>query len=211
MTDSILGDRFIRAFEYAALVHGGDTRKSTSIPYISHLMAVAGIVLEYGGNEDEAIAALLHDAAEDHGGCPRLDDIRARFGAEVAEIVHGCSDSLTEDPDKKDPWPTRKSRYIAHLPQASASIRLVSAADKLHNARCILADYRREGPALWGRFNKESNQLWYYRSLLAAFQQAGSHDGLIDELARVVHALDEEMTKRGDPALQQAASMTHTA
>ncbi|MCX7168598.1 MAG: HD domain-containing protein [Rhodocyclales bacterium] len=131
--------RFSEALTLAHHLHGGQVRKGTAVPYVAHVLAVAGIALEHGADEDEAIAALLHDAVEDCGGAPVLADIRHRFGDRVADIVSACSDT---DVTPKPPWQARKEAYLAHLKDAPASVRLVSAADKLHNARTILADYR---------------------------------------------------------------------
>jgi (p)ppGpp synthase/HD superfamily hydrolase len=179
----LLSPDFSAALAFANDLHHGHVRKGTEIPFVSHLMAVAAIVLEHGGSEDEAIAALLHDAVEDRGGAPVLKRIRRRFGDTVADIVQGCSDS-EEFP--KPPWKERKLRYIEHVRTASPSVRLVSAADKLHNARCILADYRVLGDDLWQRFNAgKEDALWYYRSLVQAFGEAGGGP-LIEELDRVV-------------------------
>ena len=139
------GRKFEEALVYASSVHAGQTRKGTDTPYITHLLAVAGIVGENGGTEDETVAALLHDAAEDQGGAERLQDICDRFGGAVAGIVAGCSDTF-EQP--KPPWSQRKQTYIAHVRAAPASVRLVSAADKLHNARSVLSDYRELGEDL---------------------------------------------------------------
>src|SRR6202158_6113719 len=138
MTDpTVLTDRFDRALLYATHVHGGQVRKGTSIPYIAHLLAVAATVLEYGGSEDTAIAALLHDAVEDQGGEPRLADIRNRFGARGAGIVRACSDSVANASagEPKEDWHLRKTRYVAHLASADEATLLVSLADKVHNAR----------------------------------------------------------------------------
>ena len=148
-----LSERFDDAVAYANRVHGNQRRKGSEVPYLSHLLAVASLVLEYGGDEDEAIAALLHDAPEDRGGAPLLEQIRERFGDRVAGIVEGCSDSLVEDPRQKEPWQFRKERYHEHLRETSdSSILLVSAADKLHNARATLNDVQRLGPSVWNRF-----------------------------------------------------------
>ncbi len=182
-----LSARFQEALLYSTQVHATQLRKGTSIPYVSHVLIVAGIVLENGGDEDEAIAALLHDAVEDQGGEARLADIRARFGARVATIVLGCSDSTVKP---KPPWEERKRRYLEHLRSSPASERLVSAADKLANARAILADYRTNGEALWPRFNATREQiLWYYRELVTAFRATGTTP-LVDELDRVVATLE---------------------
>ncbi len=183
-----LSSQFDQALQYAVLIHGGQQRKGTEVPYVAHLLGVASIALEYGANEEEAIAALLHDAAEDAGGRGRVADIRHRFGDTVAQIVEGCTDTF-ETP--KPPWRKRKEAYIAHVPRALPSVRLVSAADKLHNARAILRDCRRLGEALWSRFNGgQDGTLWYYRELVRAFQKAGTNE-LIDELDRVVSEIEE--------------------
>ncbi len=182
-----LSPRFDQALQYAVLIHAGQNRKGTSIPYISHLLGVVSIALEYGANEDEAIGALLHDAGEDAGGHGRIEDIRQRFGDAVADIVQGCTDSETIP---KPPWQKRKEDYIAHVAGASASVRLVSAADKLHNARAILRDFRQFGHALWSRFNGgKDGTLWYYRALVKVFQQAGTND-LVAELDRGVTEIE---------------------
>ncbi|HEU0003598.1 MAG TPA: HD domain-containing protein [Ktedonobacteraceae bacterium] len=179
--------RFEEALVYTTRLHAGQVRKGTMIPYISHLLAVAGIVLENGGNEDEAIAALLHDAIEDQGGAATREEIRRRFGNTVVEIVDGCTDA---EVIPKPPWKPRKEAYIARMRSAPASVRLVSVADKLHNTRSILADYRALGDALWNRFTGgKEGTLWYYRSLVAAYQEAGTSP-LVEELARVVAELE---------------------
>src|SRR5262245_420642 len=184
-----LSPKFEQALLYAAVVHAGQARKASGVPYIAHLLGVASIALEYGANEDEAIGALLHDAAEDAGGRGRLEDIRLRFGNAVAKIVEECTDTF-ETP--KPEWRKRKEDYIAHLAEASASVRLVSAADKLHNARAILSDYRRVGEALWPRVSGgRGGTLWYYRALVTAFRAAGSNE-LIEELGRVVAKVEGE-------------------
>lgn len=186
------GERFESALLYAAQLHRFQERKGSGVPYVTHLLAVASIVGENGGTEDEVIAALLHDAPEDAGGTDRLEDIRARYGDAVAEIVAGCTDTY-EDP--KPPWRPRKERYVAHVATASPSVRLVSAADKLHNARTILADLRESGEGLWGRFTGgKEGTLWYYRALTDAYDGAG-RDRLVEELDAVVgeiEALAEE-------------------
>lgn len=151
---------------YAHEVHQGQRRKGTGIPYIAHILGVTAIAMEYGANEDEAIAALLHDAAEDGGGEETLAYIRAQFGDAVADIVLGCSDSLVEDPEDKLPWLERKENYLAHLENASASVCLVSAADKLHNVRSIIRDYHEHGEDIWNRFQgKRDGTLWYYETV----------------------------------------------
>jgi (p)ppGpp synthase/HD superfamily hydrolase len=181
--------RFEEALVYAARVHAAQTRKGTGTPYITHLLAVAALVGEHGGSEDQVIAALLHDAPEDQGGEPRLEDIRGRFGDAVADIVKGCSDTF-ENP--KPPWRQRKEAYLEHLAGASDGVRLVSAADKLHNARSLVADLRQQGEAIFDRFNgKKDGTLWYYREVVRALEQGGGTP-LVEELRRVVaemHAL----------------------
>jgi (p)ppGpp synthase/HD superfamily hydrolase len=181
-----LGPRFVEAFAFAARLHQEQRRKGADIPYLSHLMSVAALVLEDGGDEDEAIAGLLHDAVEDQGGRPTLEEIRARFGDRVARIVEGCTDSEVVP---KPPWRERKERYLEHLRHAEADVRRVSSADKLHNARSILTDYRRRGDEVFDRFTAGKDEtLWYYRSLVAAFGETGG-GRLADELARVVAEL----------------------
>lgn len=151
---------------YAHQVHQNQRRKGTGIPYIAHILGVAALAIEYGATEDEAIGALLHDAAEDGGGEATLAEIRARFGDAVADIVLGCSDSLVEDPEEKLPWRERKENYLAHLEHASASVCLVSAADKLHNVRSIMRDYREHGEDIWERFQgRRDGTLWYYETV----------------------------------------------
>lgn len=180
--------RFEFALAYAARFHAAQRRKGTRIPYIAHPLAVASIVLEYGGKEDEAIAALLHDVIEDGGGKRAREEIRQLFGSNVVEIVDGCTDT---DEIPKPPWKPRKIAYIARLPQESNSVLLVSAADKLHNSRAILADYRVLGEKLWERFKGGRNSLWYYRELVKAFKTTRKHPRLIEELDRVVSELEE--------------------
>ena len=187
-----LGPRFIDALAYAHSVHAGQSRKGTTVPYLAHVLGVCALVLEDGGGEDEAIGALLHDAVEDGGGPPVLEEIRRRFGDRVADIVRACSDT---DETPKPPWKERKTRYVAHLRTAEADARRVSCADKLHNARSILRDYRLEGERLWDRFNAPAaEQLWYYRALVEAFRQPG-RTPLVDELERVVRQLEAERRK----------------
>ena len=162
-----LGPRFLRAFEFAAKKHAGQTRKASTIPYLAHLMGVASLVLEAGGDEDLAIAALLHDVVEDCGGEKMLKEVRRRFGSRVARIVDGCTDAYTIP---KPPWRERKETYLEHLKSADDETRLVSAADKLNNVRSILSDYRAVGELVWARFSGgREGTLWYYRALLDEF------------------------------------------
>jgi (p)ppGpp synthase/HD superfamily hydrolase len=187
------GEKFGEALSYAAQVHRDQRRKGTQVPYVTHLLAVAAIVGENGGTEEEVVAALLHDAPEDQGGEDRLQDIRDRFGDEVAGIVAGNTDTF-EDP--KPPWRERKERYVARIAHEPESVRLVSAADKLHNARSILADLRSVGDELWQRFNGgRDGTLWYYRALVDAFETAGSNP-VVEELARVVAEMERLSDKR---------------
>lgn len=185
-----LTSRFDEAFRYAHEVHATQVRKGTQAPYIGHLMGVTSIVLDDGGSEDEAIAALLHDAAEDHGGRERLADIRARFGDAVARIVEDCTDSWDTP---KGPWLERKQAYTRHartLPPASLR---VSAADKVHNAYAILRDLRNSGEAVWDRFNAKSDDVVaYYDRLVRAYRDAGG-GRLVDELDRIVRGIHREM------------------
>jgi GTP pyrophosphokinase len=160
--------RFEEALGFATRLHATQRRKGTDIPYIAHLLGVASLVITHGGNEDEAIAALLHDAVEDQGGRPTLERILEKFEGTVASIVEGCSDSEVEP---KPPWKDRKERYLLHLRSASPSVKLVATADKLDNLRTIVADYRMLGTALWSRFNAGyEHQLWYYRGCLKALK-----------------------------------------
>jgi len=184
---SRLGPRFGEAFHLAAEKHSGQTRKRTSVPYISHLMSVAALVLEAGGDEDQAIAGLLHDVVEDCGGQPMLEEVRTRFGDRVTAIVEGCTDAYTIP---KPPWKERKLEYLAILREADDDIRLVSAADKLHNVRTILADYRSEGDSVWDRFSgRREGTLWYYRAVLDVLLE-GNPNRLIGELQRAVEELE---------------------
>lgn len=188
-----LGPKFQAALAYAAALHNTQTRKASDVPYVGHLLSVAGLVIEADGTETEAIAALLHDAAEDQGGEATLADIEQRFGNAVAAIVQECSDTVVTP---KPPWRQRKEQYIAHLGQASDSAILVSIADKLDNARAILRDLRRHGPTLWQRFNTDDphEHLWYYRSLLEVYRSR-SDTWMIDELERVIRTLEQEIAR----------------
>jgi (p)ppGpp synthase/HD superfamily hydrolase len=180
--------RFETALSFAARLHADQVRKVSNVPYIGHLLGVASIAIDHGASEDEAIAALLHDAIEDQGGKTTEEVICRMFGAAVATIVRGCTDA---DVIPKPPWRERKEAYIAHLGHASSSIRLVSAADKLHNARTILRDYRQLGEDVWQRFKGgRDGTLWYYRSLANIFNELGPA-GLATELDEVVAELEK--------------------
>jgi len=190
--------RFSEALSYATILHAKQTRKGSDLPYVSHLLSVASLAMEYGANEDETIAALLHDAAEDQGGKPTLNVIRRKFGAVVAEIVDGCTDAYAEAGAKKPQWKKRKVQYIAHLYAASKSVRLVSAADKLHNARAILADYREHKEKVFKRFKKSKDEtLWYYRRLASTYKELLPGQ-LADELQRTVTTLEKSATSKND-------------
>lgn len=192
----LLGSRFDEAFAYAHALHGSQRRKGTGVPFISHLMAVTALVLEHGGDEDQAVAALLHDAVEDH---PRsgktATEIRERFGERVHRIVIAMTDSDPEAPTEaaKGPWHERKEAYLRQLSAAPADVLLVAAADKLHNARTVLEDYRELGDGIWSRFavGKEY-QRRYYKNLVEALRTAagGSPERLLDELTRTVGQLE---------------------
>jgi (p)ppGpp synthase/HD superfamily hydrolase len=179
--------RFAEALAYAFGVHSAQRRKGSGVPYVAHLMSVAAIALEHGASEDEAIAALLHDAIEDQGGEAMRAEITRRFGPTVAEIVDGCTDAETIP---KPPWRDRKEKFLARLPLASRSVHLVCAADKLHNARSLVEDHRVLGDKLWQRFNGgKEGTLWYYRGIVTALE-AASPGPLVDQLARTVAELE---------------------
>ena len=183
--------RFADAFAFAFEVHREQTKKGGTVPYISHLLEVAALVLSYGGNEDEAIAALLHDAVEDHPDIASFETIGKRFGRPVAAIVESCSDATVIP---KPPWRPRKEKYIEHMREADESVLMVAAADKLANARAVMKDYRMVGEQIWGRFNAgKGEQLWYYRTVTKALaDRAGSGRAweLVEELKRAVAALE---------------------
>lgn len=190
-----LSPAFVEAFRYAAELHAGQERKGEDgRPYIGHLMSVAGIVIDAGGTEEQAIAALLHDAAEDQGGETQLREIERRFGPEVAAIVQGCSETL-ERP--KPEWRRRKEDYIAHLDEVSPETLLVALADKVENARAIVREYRAVGDNLWSRFTTGSreDQLWFYRSLADAFGRLFPSP-MTEELRRVVEELEQLVETR---------------
>ena len=182
-----LTSRFESALVYATQLHANQVRKGSEIPYISHLLSVTALVLEDGGNEPEAIAALLHDAIEDQGGEATYTAIKEKFGDTVAEIVKGCSESATRP---KPPWKERKLASLQHLRHANPSVRRVMLADKLHNARSILADWYREGNTVWDRFKgKQEGTLWYYNSI-ADIVKDTSDNFLAMEIVRVVETLN---------------------
>ena len=185
----VLSPRFEQALHYACLIHSGQLRKGTSVPYLAHLLSVAGLALEYGADEDEAIAALLHDAVEDAGGKARAADLRARFGDRVAEIVAGCTDT---DTTPKPPWQARKAAYIAGLSTVSESARLVSCCDKLHNARSIVSDLRIHRDRVWQKFaGGKEGSLWYYTTLCGEYRRLNVHPPLVEELERTLAVMQQ--------------------
>jgi (p)ppGpp synthase/HD superfamily hydrolase len=189
---AVVGKRFRDALVWAAELHEDQKRKGGEIPYVAHLLGVAAIVLEHGGGEDEAIAALLHDALEDQRHKMSTGEIRARFGETVEAIVEACTDGDPDEQRDRDPvkWRVRKEKYIADIPRKPAGAILVSMADKLHNARSILEDYRIMGDALWPRFTAgKEGTLWYYRALLEAYHARGN-ERLWTELERTVIAIE---------------------
>lgn len=169
-TPAKLTTKFEQALIYATQLHAKQTRKVDKIPYISHLMSVSALILEAGGSEDEAIAGLLHDAVEDQGGKATREEIRQKFGVTVVEIVDGCTET---DITPKPPWKQRKIDYIENIRNGSDSVKLVSLADKLHNARSLLIGYRNQGDKLWDYFSgSKEDKLWFYGELLKIYQQS---------------------------------------
>jgi (p)ppGpp synthase/HD superfamily hydrolase len=193
-----LSSRFTSAVDYARHIHI-ERRKGTDVPYMAHLLGVASLVMGDAGHtsfpitEDMVIAAVLYDAAEDHGGLARLTDIEHNFGSNVARMVEGLSDSVTEDPRNKQSWEERKQDYIRKLREEPADVQLISAADKLYNARAILEDYREIGPRIWERFKRgRQEQIWYFDELLAVYKSSGASrilDELANKLARIAWAV----------------------
>jgi GTP pyrophosphokinase len=191
----MLSPRFEQALAYATTIHAGQTRKASEVPFISHLLGVASLALEFGANEDEAIAALLHDAVEDAGGEPRLADIRVRFGTDVASMVKDCTDTSATP---KPPWRARKEAYIAHLPHSSPGALLVSCCDKLYNTRTIVADLRERGAVTWEKFRGgRDGSLWYYRTLADFFKTTNLPRGLVEELLRTVATMEQLAAQAG--------------
>jgi len=190
-----LTGQFSKALVYAELKHHNQVRKGGDIPYLGHLLSVAGVAIDDNGSEAQAIAALLHDCVEDAGGAPTLEEIKANFGDDVARIVSECSDT---DETPKPPWRDRKSSYIAHLAEVGEDTILVSLADKLDNARAILRDFRADGPPLWQRFTvtDPADHLWYYGKLLGAYRSRGAESWMVEELGRVLDELTGLVTAR---------------
>jgi len=171
-------DRLDAAFALARRLHDGQTRKGSTIPYVSHLLAVAALVSEFGGDEDQVIAALLHDAVEDQGGRPLLEGIRSQFGDRVAELVEACTDAF-ERP--KPPWRERKLAYLSRIPAAPLDVRIIIAADKIHNLRTMIADYEQVGERLWDRFTASKEEtLWYYAAVRDALRPGWEHPALVE-------------------------------
>jgi len=191
-----LTSRFTDAVDYARHLHI-ERRKGSDIPYMAHLLGVASLVMAESGHapipvtEDMVIAALLHDTVEDYGGLTRLEDLKQNFGPNVARLVEGLTDSFVGDSGNKEPWQQRKEAYINRLRTEPADVQLISAADKLYNAKAILDDYREIGPAIWARFKRGRNeQLWYFNSLIEVFKAAGG-GRTVSELERVVACLTQ--------------------
>lgn len=195
-TKTKLGSRFDDALKYAVTLHRDQERKGSGVPYAAHLLGAAASVLHFGGDEDQAIAALLHDAAEDQGGRATLDRIRSAFGDRVARIVEGCTDTF-EDP--KPAWRPRKEAYLAQLPGKPAETLLVVACDKLDNARAIVADLRSDGSTVWSRFTGgRDGSLWYYRAVADALLRSSvtsaalALDAAVKELAEVARSVESD-------------------
>jgi (p)ppGpp synthase/HD superfamily hydrolase len=197
MTTPLLGERFRRALDLALELHRDQLRKGTTVPYLAHLLGVCATVLEHGGGEDEAIAALLHDAVEDQGGRPTHHRIREAFGERVARIVAGCTDAW-ESP--KPPWRQRKETYLAHLPQEDAGVLLVSAADKLYNMRSVVFGHHQVGAAVWDRFNAgPDTQMWYFGAVVKAFRATGRvPPALLAELDETLAELEALLAATAD-------------
>jgi len=180
----VLGDRFTDAFAYAVHLHARQARKGTAISYLTHLMTVCSLVLEDGGDEDQAVAALLHDGPEDQGGQPVLDEIRRRFGDEVATLVDGLTDTLR---DPKPEWRPRKEAYLARLEDEPISVLRVSLANKVHNLRSVAVDHAVMGEALWDRFNAgREQQTWYFSALLDVYERHLPDSRNLPEFRRLV-------------------------
>lgn len=194
---TLLSPRFEQALHYACVVHAGQVRKGTTVPYLSHLLSVTGLALEFGADEDEAIAALLHDVVEDAGGKSRAADVRQRFGDRVADIVAGCTDANTHP---KPPWRERKEAYIDGLQSKLPSAAFVSCCDKLHNARSIVSDLRQHGDRVWQKFaGGKDGSLWYYTTLCDKYKQLEVCPPLLEELERTL-AVMLELAGRQSPA-----------
>lgn len=209
-TRLLLTERFTKAVEYARQLHT-EFRKGTDIPYMAHLLGVAAIVMSEAGRrvpvtEDMVIAALLHDTVEDHGGMPRLRELEEQFGSDVARMVEGLSDTFAEDHDKKEGWEDRKTAYIRRLQSEQNDVLLISAADKLYNAKSILEDFREIGDLVWERFHRgPDQQLWYFHELLKVFD-AHPRNRIVDEFERVVRELEELMRESASVNIRRRQS-----
>ncbi|HEY3764602.1 MAG TPA: HD domain-containing protein [Gaiellales bacterium] len=196
----MLGRRFEEAFVYASILHADHVRKGVGgVPYLAHLLGVAALVLEDGGGEDEAIAALLHDAVEDRGGLARLEDIRHRFGEPVAEIVRGASDAIRAPGVPKADWWERKCAHLEHLAHAQGDLAQpllrVSMADKLSNLRATIRDARARGPEFWDVFSQgAASQLWYYGRMIDIFRLRCPQSGMLPELEDLLGQLEQLLT-----------------
>jgi len=192
----MLGPRFDEAVSYAAVVHADQVRKGSGVPYMAHLLGVAALVLEDGGDEDQAIAGLLHDAVEDRGGRPRLNDIRQRFGMRVATIVEGCSDAISEDGEPKGDWWGRKCGHLEHLAEVDGDLRepllRVSMADKLSNLRATVRDAAGRDEGFWRVFKHgAASQLWYYGRMIDLFHERMPSSSMLPELDALLAQLAE--------------------
>jgi len=186
----VLTSRFLEAMNYANVQHAGQIRKGTNIAYISHPFGVAGLIIEAGGDEDQAIGGLLHDVAEDCGGEPRLREIKKKFGSRVEAMVRGCSDSLAAKDEKKASWTGRKEEHIERLHRANDDILLVTAADKTHNARAIVTDLDVLGPVLWDRFKPTPEEIvWYHESVYDVLKTREVTSILLSPLSMAIHAM----------------------
>ena len=185
--EPLLDDRFEAALVMAYRLHRSQVRKGSPVPYVAHLLSVAALVLEDGGDEDEAIAALLHDAVEDQGGSVTRELVRVTFGDRVCEIIDGCTESMVQP---KPPWKERKLLHLEKVATASVSVRRVTMADKLHKVRSLLADYERFGEGLWARFGGgKAGTIWYYQEMVKRLQ-VGESVGMMRSLSEAVGRLE---------------------
>lgn len=204
----VVGDRFREALVQAHDLHNDQYRKGTRVPYLSHLMSVAALVLEAGHGEEDAIAALLHDALEDRGYRITADHIEGRYGRRVRELVVACTDTPADHAGGKKPhWKARKERYIDHVAGGSVANH-ISIADKVHNARSILRDLQQAGESVWDRFaSAKEGTLWYYRSLVDAFRHAGMTGYLMEELDRTVSEIERLAQHAAPPRTRKYAAV----
>lgn len=188
-----LSIQYYRAFEYANQWHRDQARKSTNLPYILHPMGVASLVLEAGGDEEQAIAALLHDVPEDCGGEARLTEILEMFGPRVEAMVRGCSDSLVVEKEDKAPWRERKQAHIDHVATAHMDTLIVTAADKTHNGRAIATDLQTIGNQVWERFNASREDIiWYYSTFYVELEKRGVTPALLNPLRTAIEVMKAE-------------------